>query len=121
MTLLRYAFILVFCFLCAGCATIGSYQAQCEQQTSSFPEMVACLKAKVTSDWRPSKRNQKVKLYLLKADQLSYKVQSGEITEIDAKVELQELYLALKKMSDSEKPVRTECRESFGRIKCTTR
>jgi hypothetical protein len=91
--------------LCAGCATIGSYQAECEKKHAAFPEVVACLKEAVASDSRPEiyKSSPELKLYLLKAEQLSQRVQRGEISDLDARVELQQLYVEMGRSNQQTK------------------
>ena len=82
--------------LFAGCATVRSYQAQCEKQHAAFPDVVTCLKTAVASDPNPRfMSSEERKLYLLKAEQLSQQVQKGEISDLDARVALQQLYVNL--------------------------
>ena len=126
MTSKKFLLILSIGVLLSGCATVGSYQSQCEKQNAAFADVVTCLKTALAADWRPAmSTDAKVKLYLLKADQLSQMVQKGEISELDARVKLQELYVHLKQIEDTEematRPIRTECHESLGSIRCTSR
>lgn len=83
----------------SGCATVGSYQQECEIQHKAFSDMVNCLNSSVYSDSRLA-GSAFVKLYVLKAEQLSKKVSNGEMSEIDARVELQQTYVGLKQQSD---------------------
>ena len=98
-----------------GCATVthvgvGELQTECEFKTKTFPEMANCLKlsiethprcrglldtTKVSSKtcFRYGPNDSSVKLYLLKAEQLSQGVQKKEISDLDARVELQKLYV----------------------------
>lgn len=95
-------------WIAAGCATatVGSYQAACEKRHSNFSEMVLCLKAAIAEDRRPTNwldpldrrqmsSNASVKLYILKAEQLTQQVQRGELTDLEARLALQELYVRL--------------------------
>jgi len=86
----------------SGCATVGSYQADCEKQHSAFPEVVLCLKTALAKDQPAASKDARVRLYLLKADQLSQRVQRGELSDLDARVTLQELYVNLKSDADDE-------------------
>ena len=120
-----------FAILVGGCASIGSYQAECEKRSEAFAEIVQCLKASVASDSRPGmSKDARVKLYLLKADQLSQKVQSKEISELDAKVALQELYVRLKRDKNADidsilasmpKTTRTNCTAYGNNVNCISR
>jgi len=84
---LKRAWVLLVAVL-TGCATVSSYQTQCEQRTTTFPDMAQCLKAAVGQP-----RGQGTKLYLLVAEQLSQRVQRHEISDADARVELQRTYM----------------------------
>lgn len=72
-----------------GCATAGQYQSSCEKAHPDFAGMAACIKASVASDNRINKED--LKLLAMKAEQLSGRVQSGQMSEIDARVELQQM------------------------------
>lgn len=126
MTANRLILVLSVAGCISGCTTVGSYQADCEKQHSAFPDVVRCLKDALAKDWRPSaSKDARVRLYLLKADQLSQRVQRGELSDLDARVALQELYVNLKRDEDAEKrssrPLTTECSEFLGKVQCTTR
>ena len=104
VTIKPIAMSLIIC-IATGCATVGTYQAGCEKQHSDFSEMVSCLKAAIAEDRRPvwefrsptaMSSNASVKLYVLKAEQLTQQVQRGELTDLEARVALQELYVRLK-------------------------
>lgn len=71
-----------------GCATVASRQVSCEQRTTTFPDIAQCLKAAVGQPRIPE-----TKLYLLTAEQLSEKVQRHEMSDTDARVELQRTYM----------------------------
>jgi hypothetical protein len=84
-----------FVVFLTGCQTVGQVQSNCEATTTSFPAMAICLKTSIAQDGRLS-GSQVVKFYLLKADQLSEQVAKGNISDVDARVELQQLYVQLK-------------------------
>lgn len=119
----KLIFVLLVTGYVSGCASVGSYQADCEKQYSAFPDVVSCLKNSLAKDWRPgTTKDARIRLYLLKADQLSQKVQKGELSDLDARVALQELYVNLKRDADAEnRSVTTECSEFLGKLQCTTR
>lgn len=71
-----------------GCATVSSHQTQCEQQHPEFPAAVRCLK---TAIGQP--RNEETKLYLLTAEHLSERVQRHELSDAEARLELQKTYV----------------------------
>lgn len=84
-----------------GCASVGSLQADCERTNQTFPAAMSCLESKIAQDGRLS-GNTDVKLYTLRARQLSQQVQAGEISDLDARVALQQLFVQLDAKSNSE-------------------
>ncbi|MEI6514038.1 MAG: hypothetical protein WCO51_12320 [bacterium] len=86
----------VVLLLLVGCANVQKLQAGCEATTSTFAAMAECLKAQVADSSNPRLKNSpEVKLYLLKADQLTQQVSDKKISELDARVELQQLFVQL--------------------------
>jgi len=86
----------------SACTTLGQYQAQCEARTKLFPELAECIKAEIaSSDSRRMQNNAGVRLYLLTAEQLSDRVRKGAISDLDARVELQKLYVELRSKEES--------------------
>lgn len=127
---MRYFILLASAFL-FGCANVGSLQAECENTTSTFNQMVSCLDGRIKQDGRLA-RSQEVKLYMLRAQQLSQQVESKQIGELDAKVELQRLFVQLKAREDDDadeiinrsmpnRTMRTNCSTYGGVTNCTTR
>lgn len=112
---MHFIFLLVVSFFFVGCATVGSYQAECEQKNTEFKNIVQCLKISTSSDSRMI-NNPKIKLYLLKADQLNQKIENKEISEIDAKLELQEYYLKLKQNEELENKQVSEALMKYSEI-----
>ena len=85
------------CTLLFGCTSVGKIQAGCEQTASTFPELASCLRTSIAnSDSSRMQNSPEVKFYLLKADQLSERVKKREISDLDARVELQTLFLDAK-------------------------
>lgn len=85
-----------------GCATVGKYQQACEAKYENFSEMVSCLKTSTRSDSRMA-GDARIRLYLMKADQLVAQVNANQLSETDARLQLQETYLGLKNQETSEK------------------
>ena len=121
---------LILCLLFTGCATVGKKQAECENQYSAFSEIVTCTKQSFSNDAR-IKNNPDFKLYILKGEQLAEQVKSKEITELDAKVERQRLYVDLKNNEDHKssaaaarynatKPRQTVCTPVGNSVSCNT-
>lgn len=122
--------ILIFCLLMSGCATVGKKQAECENQYSVFSEIVSCTKEAFANDAR-AKNNPNFKLYILKGEQLAEKVKSKELTDLDAKVEWQKLYVELKNNENNQsaaaatrynatKPRQTVCTPVGNSVSCNT-
>jgi hypothetical protein len=122
----------VFCASVTACTTVGKMQASCEKTSATFPELTVCLKQSIEANG--SNRMQSdasVKLYLLKADQLSQRVQNKEISDLDARVELQTLYVNLKANENAEqaagaaaynanRPRRTNCYPVGNTVQCNS-
>jgi len=77
------------------------------QDHSDFSEMVLCLKTAIAEDRRPAMSSDaRVKLYVLKAEQLRQQVQRGELTDLEARLALQELYVRLRQEENVERALR---------------
>ena len=124
--------VLLLATAISGCATVGSYQQDCEVNNNSFDGMVQCLKKSAYSDSR-MKNDSRIKYYLLNAEKLSQSVQSNEISEIDARIQLQEIYLSLKGQEMTEqqknaqiyqmlkpKTTNTSCTSHSNSLNCNT-
>jgi ABC-type uncharacterized transport system auxiliary subunit len=92
---MRFLFLAIATLLIlAGCANMGKAQMQCEKQYQNFADIVQCTKnafadnARVTADAR-------TRAYFLRGDQLVDQIKRGKISELDAKVEWQKMYLEL--------------------------
>lgn len=118
--------------LLSACTTLGDYQATCEKRHQKFEEFASCFRSEVTSDSRgiPAK-DPRVKLLLLKTEQLSRMVSSGQMSDLDAKVEFQQIFVSLKSQAMAESndiqapirqaPVRTTCTTAGGVTNCKSR
>lgn len=110
-----------------GCMTtsVGQLQTGCETSSQNFPEMAACLRNAVVSSGSTRMQNSpEVKLYLLKADQLAQRVQNKEISDLDARVELQQLYVNLRNQERATtaagRPRTTNCYAVGNSVQCNT-
>ena len=118
--------------------TVGQIQSGCEAMHESFSKMFYCTQQKMNQD-EAMRNYAPMKLYLLKGEQLVSKINKGDITDIDAKVEWQELYVRLAseqeqelerleskgKQSNSSRPTTSEILNNLKvkdptRINCTT-
>lgn len=92
-------YILIVMLFLTGCATVGQRQGKCESQHEKFEDVVECTRAASKSDPR-IKNHAGYKLYFLKGDQLSQQIINNEISELDARVEWQNLYVQIKGAND---------------------
>lgn len=111
----------IFLLLISGCASqkINTYQTECEKKTTTFAELTSCLQSALeTQSSSFLSDDSGLKLYVLKAEQLSQKIQKGEISEIDARVTLQELYVKLE--NEEKSRVRSINTDTPQEKRCTT-
>lgn len=78
-----------------GCASVSSYQDECDKIHTSFVASVSCLNEKVANN--PKAKSNALfgndedpldTLYLLRASELSELVRSGKLTDRQARIEL---------------------------------
>lgn len=75
----------------AGCVSYVSVNSDCNVPSRPFADVVACInKASAGSS------DDYMTMYALRANQLLQQYQAGKLTETDAKVKLQEQFLALR-------------------------
>ncbi len=89
-------YLVLVSLLVAGCAKVGDYQNQCEQRYAKLSDVATCLDGNVRNDYRLS-RAAAPKLYVLTAKQLGQAVDEGQMTDTQARVELQKVYLDLQR------------------------
>lgn len=131
-------FYVSIAIMLAGCTTTGQYQAECEKLNPVFSDMVSCLKEKLNADPRSQMAGDQpyVQRYLLEADKLSGMVQKNQISEIDARIRLSDLYMQLRNSQNAEaqeavnswqrqqminnmnRPVNTNCHTYGGSVNC---
>ena len=129
MKILKLLIVISFLFI-SGCANVAKMQGECEQTYTKFFDIYTCTKSKLASDVR-MKKNPKVKLYILKGERLVQEIEQGTITEIDAKVAWQKLYVDLKHnevlegaaIESAKKknyPTTTNCTKSGNSVQCNS-
>ena len=127
---MRSILISTFVVLLTGCATIGQKQASCESQFADFADVVSCTKQATASDLR-AKTNAGYKLYILKGEQLAQQVKDKQISDLDARVEWQSLFVLLKRNEsaaineavrdyNANKPKTTTCVPVGNTVSCNT-
>lgn len=88
--------ILPILMLLSGCAKVSDYQSNCEQRYPRLSDMANCLDMSVKSDSRMSSASTP-KLYVLAAKMLGQGVDSGKISDAQARLELQNLYVNIQR------------------------
>ncbi|MGD8203148.1 hypothetical protein [Pantoea sp. FN0305] len=90
-----------------GCAKISDYQTSCEQRFSRLSDVATCLDSSVKNDSRMSSAAEP-KLYVLAARMLGQKVDNGEISDIQARIELQNFYISLQKQEQANQMAQSQ-------------
>lgn len=83
--------------------------------------MVRCVDDAIAQDRRMS-GNPRIELYRLKAAQLSRRVEQNQIDELDARVELQQIFVTLRSDENAElnDDIRSMPSQSKSKTKCYT-
>ena len=74
----------------AGCAGLGTQHANCVNNNKAFSDVTRCVNATMGSDADP-----RVQMYVLKANQLNESVKEKRMSELDARVALQDTMLSI--------------------------
>lgn len=85
----------------SGCANVSDYQASCEQRYAKLSDMANCLDSSVKSDSRMASAPTP-KLYVLAAKMLGKNVDEGKISDAQARLELQNLYVRLQSQEQAQ-------------------
>jgi hypothetical protein len=85
-----------------GCATGTMMQAECEARFTAFPDIFECTRSNIAERSPRILQDQRAKLYLLQGEQLAAQVRAGRISDLDAKVEWQKAYMAMRNSADAE-------------------
>lgn len=89
-------------FLLAGCvAKVSDYQAECEKQYSKLSDMAQCLETSLQNDDRMTS-SPAPKMYALAAKMLGQGVDEGKISDAQARLELQNLYVQLQAQEQAQ-------------------
>ncbi|WP_196208575.1 hypothetical protein [Citrobacter sp. Res13-Sevr-PEB04-36] len=91
--------IIIVAILLSGCAKVSDYQDSCEQRYKKLSDVANCLDISVKNDSRMASASTP-KLYVLAAKMLGQGVDNGQITDAQARVQLQSLYV---QMQNSER------------------
>ncbi|PPE57086.1 hypothetical protein [Pectobacterium brasiliense] len=93
--------------LLVGCAKVSDYQAGCEQRYSKLSDMATCLDISIKNDSRMATAPTP-KMYVLAAKFLGQKVDSGEITDMQARMELQNLYINMQRQEQADQVAQSQ-------------
>ena len=100
---MRNAFPFAVCFALAACATSGTeMQAECEAKYRDFPDIFQCTYENVVARNPGILQDARAKLYLLRGEQLALEVVEKRMSNLDAKVAWQRLYVELKGAKEQE-------------------
>ncbi|OYV02166.1 MAG: hypothetical protein CFE45_01565 [Burkholderiales bacterium PBB5] len=77
-------------------------QAECEAKTTTFPALFWCTRGAIAERNPGIFENDRAKLYLLRGQQLAEQVTAGKLSDLDARVEWQRLYVELREARDAE-------------------
>jgi hypothetical protein len=93
---MRIVLYIVASTLLAGCAITGTQaQADCEKSYSAIGDIVSCTKSTLAQKNPAKLEDPQAKLYLLRGEQLSADVAAGRMSNVDARVAWQKLYIEL--------------------------
>lgn len=87
--------------LLVGCAKVSDYQAGCEQRYSKLSDMATCLDISIKNDSRMGSAATP-KMYVLAAKLLGQKVDNGEISDAQARLELQSIYVNMQRQEQAD-------------------
>lgn len=93
--------------LLVGCAKVSDYQASCEQRYSKLSDMANCLDSSVKNDSRMATAPTP-KLYVLAAKLLGQGVNEGKISDAQARLELQNLYVNMQRQEYADQQVQAQ-------------
>lgn len=82
---------LTLSLIVAGCASYVAVNSECNVPSRPFTDVVACI-----NNATAGSTNDYMTMYALRANQLLQQYQAGKLSETDAKVKLQEQYMALR-------------------------
>src|SRR5205823_3906327 len=80
----------------AACVSGTQMQAECEGKFTRFAEIVRCTQQNVAARNSSILSDPRAKLYLLKGEELASYVEAGTMSDIQAKVAWQQVYVQLR-------------------------
>lgn len=92
-------------FFLVGCAKVSDYQASCEQRYIRLSDMANCLDSSIKNDSRMVSEPTP-KLYVLAAKLLGQGVDEGKISDAQARLELQNLYVNMQRQEQADEAAR---------------
>ena len=121
---MRISLTATIVLLLAGCASMDRMYSSCEQQHQRFADVSECAKQKITSDSRYGFHNGYIAYAnrsISTLNMLEEKVESGAMTEREARYQMSELMAAMRAetaarvnainaSTQANTPVRTTCR-----------
>lgn len=93
--------VLIPIIILSGCAKVSDYQASCEQRYAKLSDVANCLDISVKNDSRMASASTP-KLYVLAAKMLGQGVDEGKISDAQARLELQNLYVNIQRQEASD-------------------
>lgn len=93
--------------LLVGCAKVSDYQVSCEQRYSKLSDMASCLDSSVKNDSRMATAPTP-KLYVLAAKLLGQSVDEGKISDAQARLELQNLYVNMQRQEYADQQMQAQ-------------
>jgi hypothetical protein len=96
---MRFTWLYFLGLILSGCGManmISMNQSLCEKEYEKFEDVVSCTK-EAYKNQHLARDSESTKLYFLKGDLLVEKLKKGEITELDARTQWQELFVEMKK------------------------
>ncbi|GAA0510823.1 lipoprotein [Tatumella terrea] len=98
--------LLIAPLILVGCAKVSDYQNKCEQIYPRLTDMANCLDRSIKNDSRMSSASQP-KLYVLAAKYLGQGVDNGNISDAQARMELQNLYVNMQRQESMDEQSRS--------------
>ena len=100
---MKIIFLMFLSVVISSCAVSGTeMQAECESKFREFPEIFQCTYENVASRNPRILQDARAKLYLLRGEQLAIEVLEKKITNLQAKILWQKLYVQIKTAKDFE-------------------
>lgn len=99
--------LVIIPILLSGCAKVSDYQASCEQRYPKLSDMANCLDSSLKNDSRMAS-SPTPKLYVLAAKMLGQSVDEGKISDAQARLELQNLYVNIQRQEQADQVAQSQ-------------